>query len=59
MILDDNFVQLCQILLFLAFVVANLKIFCGFSASFEFRKFHSHNTEAMAKDKKVNIAVAS
>jgi len=37
--------------------LANSKIFCSISASFEFQKFLSHKMKAMAKDKKVNIAV--
>jgi hypothetical protein len=32
-------------------------IFCSIWVSFEFCKFQSHNLKALAKDKKVNIAV--
>jgi len=39
------------------FVNVNWKFFCSISMSFEFQKFRSQNTKAMAKDKRVNIAV--
>jgi hypothetical protein len=35
----------------------NSKIFSKISDSFKYQKFSTHNVKAMAKEKKVNIAV--
>jgi hypothetical protein len=57
MMLSNNFVHFHQILKFRTFVNAKTKFFCSISVFFEFMEFQLHNTKAMAKDKRVNIAV--
>ncbi len=44
------------ILKFLAFAFSVFEFFGNISDSFELRKFWTHKTKAIAKDKKVNIA---
>jgi hypothetical protein len=50
----NNFIQFCNFALSL---LQFLKIVGIISDSFELLKFWTHYTKAMAKDKKVNIAV--
>jgi hypothetical protein len=54
-IISHNFIQICNLALLLSHY---LKFFGNILDSLEFRKFQTHNSKAMAEDKKVNIAVA-
>jgi hypothetical protein len=55
----NNFICLCQNSNIFAFVDYKFKIFCRILVSFKYRKFQSHNSKAMAKDKEVNMTVTN
>ncbi len=57
MIVDYNFIHFHSIPQFCAFMFGNFKFFFSILASFNFLQFQSHIMKAMAKDKKVNIAI--
>jgi len=54
MIILSRFTKFCTFSLLL---LHYSKFYCKFLNSFEFCKIQTHNLKAMAKDKKVNIAV--
>ncbi len=56
--LNGNFVKFHKILKILHFLLSHsFQFFGNILDSFKFWKFTTHNTEAMAKDQKVNITV--